>query len=132
MLIGEIACAAGVSRDTIRYYEKVGLVVSVGRRDNGYRVYREGDVTRLQMIRRMKDLGFTLGEIRAFIEDGPVESATCVDVGPRVRGKLDEIDRKISDLKAKRARIRQAFRPCKSQVKGEPCAGVQSMLGAQR
>ncbi len=130
MLIGELAQAAGLSRDAIRYYEKVGLLFSPGRRENGYRVYRDEDLDRLRMIRNLKDLGFTLAEIRAFIDSGPVESATCVDVGPRVRKKLDEIDRKIAELKAKRSRIRRAFKPCKTQVKGAPCAGVQSMLSA--
>ena len=131
MLIGEVARAAGVSRDTIRYYEKVGLMVSAGRRDKGYRSYGEGDVARLRMIRGLKELGFTLREIRSFVEAGPVEAATCVDVGPRVRQKLDEIDRAISDLKAKRSRIRLAFRPCKSQAMDAPCAGVRSLLGAR-
>lgn len=131
MLIGEVARAAAVSRDTVRYYEKVGLIESAGRRDNGYRMYGEADVTRLRMIRGLKELGFTLREIRSFVEAGPVEAATCGDVGPRVRQKLDEIDRAISELKAKRSRIRQAFRPCKTQTKGAPCAGVQSLLGAR-
>ncbi len=130
MLIGELANAAGVSRDTVRYYEKVGLILSPGRRDNGYRIYRDDDAARVRMIRNLKELGFTLREIRSFLDAGPVESATCIDVAPRVRKKLDEIDRKIVELKAKRLRIRIAFRPCKSQVKDKPCAGVQSMLNA--
>ncbi len=131
MLIGEVAQAADVSRDTVRYYEKVGLIVSAGRQDNGYRTYGEGDVSRLRMIRGLKELGFTLREIRSFVDAGPVESATCGDVGPRVRKKLDEIDQAILELKAKRSRIRQAFQPCKTQVIGAPCAGVQSLLGAR-
>ena len=69
MTIGDLAAAAGVGIDTVRYYERRGLLAEPARTAAGYRQYDQGDVARLQQILRAKALGFTLSEIRQLADD---------------------------------------------------------------
>lgn len=68
MQIGEVAERAGLSMRTIRYYEEVGLVVPTARSQGGFRLYTESDVQRLQLIRRMRPLEFTLEQTRELLQ----------------------------------------------------------------
>lgn len=68
MQIGEVAAQSGLSLRTVRYYEEVGLVVPSGRTDGGFRLYTEGDLARLLVVKLMKPLNFTLEEMRELLE----------------------------------------------------------------
>lgn len=68
MQIGEVAARTGLSLRTIRHYEETGLVVPSARSQGGFRLYTEGDVARLMVIRRMKPLGFTLDQMRDLLD----------------------------------------------------------------
>ena len=69
MTIGDLAAAAGVGIDTVRYYERRGLLLEPARTPAGYRQYDDADVARLQQILRAKALGFTLSEVRELADD---------------------------------------------------------------
>src|SRR5688572_16538183 len=81
--IGQVAKAAGLGIETIRFYERQGLLAEPRRRSSGYRIYDESAVARLQFIRRAKDLGFTLGEIKSLLELRRDPGATAADVRQR-------------------------------------------------
>lgn len=109
MNIGELAKKCEVSTDTIRYYEKEGLMRSVLRQDNGYRLYSEIDVARLQFIRTAKKLGFTLSEIRLFLPEIQGGQFYKGDLESKLKQKIIQIDKKVNDLQALRLSIMDIF-----------------------
>lgn len=101
MLIGELSKKTGVSRDTIRFYEKTGLIKAnkKGRRENNYREYSEKDLERLQLILLLKDYGFTLNDIKSILnqmEDDRDEAYK--ELPSRIEARLTEIETKIEEL----------------------------------
>lgn len=109
MNIGELAKKCEVSTDTIRYYEKEGLMHSVLRQDNGYRLYSEIDVARLQFIRTAKKLGFTLSEIRLFLPEIQGGQFYKGDLESKLKQKIIQIDKKVNDLQVLRLSIMDIF-----------------------
>ncbi|WOE32676.1 MULTISPECIES: MerR family transcriptional regulator [unclassified Acinetobacter] len=98
MNISKLAKKCDVSTDTIRYYEKKGLMKSPLRQDNGYRLYCEIDLVRLQFIRTAKKLGFTLEEIRIFLPEIQDNQLYKKDLENKLQQKVIQIDKKITDL----------------------------------
>ena len=94
MNISKLAKKCGVSTDTIRYYEKKGLMKSPLRQDNGYRLYCEIDLVRLQFIRTAKKLGFTLEEIRIFLPEIQDNQLYKKDLENKLQQKVIQIDKK--------------------------------------
>lgn len=131
MLIGEAARATGLSRDTIRYYEKQGLICPA-RTDsewNNYKDYTPETVQRLHFIRQAKQFGFTLIQIRDLLALRDTNKADCKTVLQMANNKIREIDRKIQDLQKMRAMIRDNVREAKQSCKPHPenpnCAFLQ-------
>ena len=116
MTRGEVADKADVNPETLRYYERKGLIPKPPRSDGGFRLYDESYVDRLRFIQRAKDLGFTLAEIKDLLDLRVGEEATCRDVKAQAEEKLDEVETKIQDLK----RIREAL-----STLADACAGGQ-------
>ncbi len=101
MLIGELAKKSGLSIDTIRFYEKKGLIDSelIKRRSNNYRDYSEVSLERLMLIQHAKRLGFTLIEIQEWIKDFESDQLT-IDQKQSILGrKLEQIEERIEELK---------------------------------
>jgi MerR family transcriptional regulator, copper efflux regulator len=100
MKISELARQAGVSADTIRFYEKKGLIDPqlVCRETNNYRQYSAASLERLMLIQQAKRLGFTLAEIQAWIRDFESDRLTIQEKQNILGQKLDRIDRQIEDL----------------------------------
>lgn len=98
MNIGELAKRCDVSTDTIRYYEKEGLLNSALRQNNGYRLYSEVDIARLQFIQTAKKLGFTLLEIRLFLPEIQSDHFYKDDLKKKLEQKVDQIYKKIIEL----------------------------------
>ena len=103
--IGQLAKAAGVHVETIRYYERCGLLPDPGRRAAGYRVYPAEMVARIRFIKRAQQLGFSLKEIAGLLALRIDDVTTCEQVRTQAEAKLAEIDEKIADLQ----RIRSAL-----------------------
>ena len=116
MLIGELSKKTNVSRDTIRYYEKLGLIKAnkKGRRENNYREYQESDLNRLQLILLLKEYGFTLNDINSIMnqmEDDRDEAYK--DLPGRIELRLAEIEAKMNELlgfKQKLTELLNAFK----------------------
>lgn len=105
MTRGEVAEKAGVNPETLRYYERKELIPKPARSDGGFRLYDDSYVERLRFIRRAKDLGFTLAEIKDLLELRVDDEATCRDVKGQADEKIEEVEEKIRALK----RIRNAL-----------------------
>jgi DNA-binding transcriptional MerR regulator len=107
--IGTLARAAGVTVETVRYYERRGLLQQPARGD-GYRQYSDDDVDRLQFVRRAKALGFTLAEIRTLLDASTTGSAP--DVLAAARAKLDRVDADVRRLRQTRDRLARLVQVC--------------------
>lgn len=98
MKIGEAAGASGCHIETIRYYERVGLLPTPARTDSGYRHYTKEQVQRLRFITRGRELGFSLDEIRSLLALADDESLSCGDVDRLARQHLEEIRTRVREL----------------------------------
>ena len=111
--IGELAERCGVSRDTIRFYERIGLLRQPSRTASRHRVYDEQAVAQLRLIRGLQGLGLTLEDIRHLLRLRP---ARGLEAGKRIirllRARADAIDNKISKLQALRLRLDESLRLC--------------------
>ena len=105
LTIGQVARLAGVGVETVRFYEREGLLPRPARKPSGYRQYPEEAVARLHFIRRAKALGFTLKEVAELLALRLDPSADRAAVKGRTAAKVEDIDRKIEDLR----RMRQAL-----------------------
>jgi MerR family transcriptional regulator, copper efflux regulator len=101
MLIGELSKRSGLPIDTIRFYEKKGLISSelISRKSNNYRDYSEGILERLIVIQRAKRLGFTLTEIQEWIHDFENDQLTIEQKQNILGHKLGQLDERIEELK---------------------------------
>src|SRR4051794_37031933 len=102
MTIGELARQANVNPRTLRYYERIGLLVPSARTDAGYRLYTERDAARLAFIRRAQVLGLSLTEITEIIAIREAGSAPCRHVRAVAQAKVGTIDAHIAALQALR------------------------------
>lgn len=100
MLIGELSKKTGFSKDTIRFYEKKGLinVSRKARRENNYKEYSQEILNRLLLIKRIKDFGFTLNETAEFLFLIENNKASCSRVSQKVNNKIQSIEKKIAEL----------------------------------
>ena len=96
--IGELSRRTGVHIETIRYYEKIKMLPAPGRTRGGHRVYGAQETRVLAFIRRGRELGFTLDEIRALLDLSGPGRASCAEVRAIARRHLDDIRAKINDL----------------------------------
>lgn len=125
--IGAAAKAAGVAIDTVRYYEREGLLPAAGRSAGGYRLYGPADVERLRFIRQAKALGFTLGDIAGLLQlqDG---GGSRQQVRETARARISELDRKIRELTSIRDSLVALERQCHG---GGTIAGCPIIEGVQ-
>ena len=121
LTIGRVARAAGVGIDTIRYYEREGLLPPPARRLSGYRDYTPDAVTRLRFIRRAKELGFSLPEIRELLALSVDRERGVRGVKQRAEARLAEIDRRIRELKRVQRGLRNLINACPGHGAPESC-----------
>jgi Hg(II)-responsive transcriptional regulator len=98
--VGEIAQKVNVNVETLRYYEKIKIMPKPKRKESHYRFYDELDLRRLLFIKRAKELGFTLKEIKELLNLKIESTATCGDVKHLAEHKLTDIEERIKDLKS--------------------------------
>lgn len=96
---GELARRAGVNVETLRYYERKGLLPVPPRRESGYREYPEDSVRLIRFIKRAQEVGFSLGEVRELLALRVRPGTSCAEVRSRAEQKIEDVRRKIADLK---------------------------------
>ena len=117
--IGDLARATDTRVETIRWYEKQGLIPPPDRTSGNYRAYGEAALARLSFIRRAQDLGFSLDQVRALLQLASDEAGDCAEVDVLAQQHLDEIDRKIADLTALRGELSGLLTSCKGGTIGK-------------
>ncbi len=120
--IGQLAKAANVNLETIRYYERRGLVPEPPRNPSGHRQYSDDAVMRTKFIKRTQALGFTLKEISEILLLRMERDTTCGDIKSRVEAKIVDVEQKIADLEQIRDALYRMVRKCtgKGPVGGCP------------
>lgn len=127
--IGELSKKSDVNIETIRYYEKIGVMLAPGRSAGGYRVYGADHLKRLSFVRRSRQLGFSLNEIRELLRLVDGHAYTCAEVQALTLNHLAEIRRKIVDLK----RLQKVMADMAAQCSGErvpECVIIDALFDA--
>lgn len=121
MTIGTVARRAGVGIDTIRYYEREKLLPAPRRRASGYRDYDSAAVERLRFIRRAKELGFTLDEIRELLALSADRERGVKSVKLRAQARLGEVEARIHELQRVKRGLKQLIDACPGHGPLERC-----------
>ncbi len=127
MKIGEVAKAAGIGIDAIRFYEREGLIPEPARRPSGYRMYSPDVVLSLRFIRRAKELGFSLKEISELLSLETAAETTAADVRKLAEAKLADIEERIRALQRMRRALRKATDSCTGQGPTSGCSILQTL-----
>lgn len=126
--VGQLAKEVGINVETIRYYEKLKLLPKPKRKESRYRIYDETDLKRLIFIKRAKELGFTLKEIKELFELRIDSEAKCGDVKHLTEHKLKDVDNKIKDLKKIRSVLVKLINQCVNEkISSDECPILESM-----
>jgi Cu(I)-responsive transcriptional regulator len=129
MQIGDASKATGVSAKMIRHYESIGLIPEADRRSSNYRDYGAEDVHRLGFIRRARDLGFSIEEIRELLKLWGDRDRSSRDVKVLTLGHIEELDRKIALLTEMRGTLSHLVSCCDGGDRPD-CPIIESLAGA--
>ncbi len=121
LTIGLVARRAGVGVETVRFYERQGLIEEPPRRVSGYREYDDDAVARLGFIRRAKELGFTLKEIKELLSLRRDPSMPAVDVRRRAESKIADIEAKIEMLQKMKNALKTLTSACRGHATSAEC-----------
>ncbi|WDS38000.1 helix-turn-helix domain-containing protein [Pseudoxanthomonas sp.] len=110
--IGQLAQRTGTKAETIRYYEKIGLLAAPLRSEGNYRHYAGTDAQRLGFVRRARELGFSIEQVRALLELAAHREDACASVDAAVQVHLDDIARKVRDLQALQGELEHMIGAC--------------------
>lgn len=124
---GRVAMMAGVGSETLRFYESKGLIESPARAVNGYRMYDPGVIKRIRFIRRAKELGFSLSEIKELLELRVDSTRKCRDVYERAQRKVAEVEAKIRDLHTISNLLRSLASRCSVERPVQECSFLESL-----
>jgi DNA-binding transcriptional MerR regulator len=122
LTIGKFAAAEGVGVETVRFYQRRGLLTLPERRSSGFREYSEADRWRLAFIRRARQLGFTLGEVGELL--GPAEARSTDEIVRAAQAKLEAIEEQARQLAALRCKLRRLVRVCE-HGDGDDCVALR-------
>ena len=115
LTIGKVAKAAGLGVETVRFYERQGLIAEPARSQSGYRQYRPETIRRLQFIVRAKALGFTLQEIGDLLSLRATPGAGCADVQARAEAKIADIEGRVAQLEAMKRALGELVTQCRGE-----------------
>ena len=127
--IGQVARRAAIGVETLRFYEKRGLVSPTGRTASGYRYYDAAVFERLEFIRKSQAVGFSLDEIARIIDEAGRGKKPCAEVRRLVAGRLEALDRKLAELKRYRRELRRTLDDWEREGEsgGEICGLIESL-----
>jgi len=127
LTIGQVATAAAVNIQTIRYYERRGLFTAPRRTPSGYRQYAQDAVTRLRFIKHAQELGFSLKEIQELLALRVRHGAACDPVEQKTRQKIELVERKIRNLERIRHTLEQLAEACASRKPTDDCPILEAL-----
>lgn len=128
MKVGELAKKAGINLETMRYYERIGLMPKPNRKESGYRYYDETDLARVRFIVRSKELGFTLKETKELLSMRIDSDTKCEDVKDLAQRKITDIQMRIKDLESIASNLQSLVNQCTDgQMSLEECPIVNAL-----
>ena len=127
--IGKLSETTGISIDTIRYYEHIGLLKEAQRKDSGFRLFNKNDIKRLNFIRKAKGLGFSLKEIKELLILRVDKETTCDDVRESAQIKLKAIKKKIHELNQIKVALAKLINQCETAVPTNDCPIIEALDG---
>jgi MerR family mercuric resistance operon transcriptional regulator len=125
--VGEVAKQASVNLQTVRYYERRGLLPRPPRTESNYRAYPEDAVVRVRFVKRAQDLGFTLGEIKELLSLRATPRTRCADVRERAEAKVSAIDSKVRTLQAMRKALIKVISECSGKGYVTECPILEAL-----
>ncbi len=128
--IGQLAKESGATIDTIRFYEDKGLISPASRSDSGYRYYGLDAINTLSFVQNAKELGFSLTEIGEFLEIQISKNGKCSLAQEKINEKLNDIDKKILDLKTIKKALTKISKKCEG-ANGEGACHFLELLGGK-
>ncbi|RME21813.1 MAG: heavy metal-responsive transcriptional regulator [Candidatus Zixiibacteriota bacterium] len=128
LTIGKLAKAAGVDHQTVRYYERIGLLPEPNRTPSGYRVYDDTAVGRLKFIRQAKAVGFTLKDIRILLALTEGTGVRCAEVQQFIEDRLRQIREQIEHLQLLEAGLQDLLGQCRRSEVLNGCPVLESLL----
>jgi len=126
IVIGRLSKDTGTKVETIRYYERVGLLPAPARSEGGYRLYRIDHLKRLNFIRRARTLGFSIDEIRTLLRLADERKRPCAEVRVVAEAHLEDVRAKIADLKAMERVLRDTVARC-AKGTGSRCPVIEAL-----
>ncbi len=127
LTIGHLAKAAGVNVETVRYYQRRGLVPVPPRRESAYRHYAHDDVARIRFVKRAQELGFSLRQISELLSLRVDPETTCVDVRRRAEAKLVDIEEKIRILQGMKKALAKLVGQCRGRGPTSECPILEAL-----
>ena len=125
--IGELARATGTKVVTVRYYEKIGLLPQPSRSSTNYRSYSDRDLVRLRFIRRCRNLGFTLDQIRELLRLSSDREHDCTEVDRITAAHLSNVEQKIVDLNQLSKQLRRIAARCRGGGRIADCRIIEAL-----
>ena len=126
---GQLARLAGVGIETVRFYEREGLLAEPARTPAGYRQYGEDVVARLRFIQRAKELGFTLNDTKELLSLRVDPDTSCEDVKARAEAKIADIEEKIKTLRRMKKSLARLTTECGGKGGGSECPILDALDG---
>ena len=127
LTIGKVAKQASVGIETIRFYEREGLIAEPPRRESGYRQYPPETVDRVRFIKRAKDLGFSLREIRDLLALRIAPGTTCRQIKKRAQAKIVDIEEKIRTLERMKRALAKLTLACSGRGSIKDCPILEAL-----
>lgn len=127
LTIGQVAAAAGVNVETVRFYEREGLLAEPERSLSGYRQYAQDVVRRILFIQRAKDLGFSLREISELLSLRLDPGTSCAEIKAKAEAKLTSIDEKLQALQRMKRTLTALAATCSGQGSTSACPILESL-----
>ncbi len=131
LTIGQVAERSGVGLETVRFYERKGLVEEPPRTDSGYRQYPEDVVARIRFIRRAKELGFKLSEISGLLSLRVDPDTTCPDVRKQTELKIADVEEKIRALQKIKTALKKLAASCVGTGPTSECPILEALDGQE-
>lgn len=132
MTIGKVAKGAAVGIETVRFYEREGLLEKPPRRPSGYREYPADTVDRVRFIKRAKELGFSLKEIKELMTLRIAPGTTCGHIRRRAEAKIEDIEAKIKTLQSMKQALRKLTAACGGKGSVSECPIIDAIGNGQK
>ncbi|MFP5211652.1 MAG: heavy metal-responsive transcriptional regulator [Acidobacteriota bacterium] len=129
LTISQVAKQGGVNLQTIRYYERQGLLAPISRTEAGYRIYQKDTVRRLRFIKRAQELGFSLSEIKDLLYLRLDAHTTSADIRVRAQAKLADVEQKIRHLEAIQKSLSRLIKSCRGCGPAADCPILENLDG---